>query len=86
MKTAPKKIQTQAIEAACLYRDAVEGGVHPDTLLDVTDLRKEAFDALVAAMECGENEILMVHETLADIVRQTPRKPFTEKRLLRYGS
>jgi hypothetical protein len=86
VKTAPKKIQNRAVKAACLYRDAVADGVHPDTMLDVTDLRKEAFDALVAAMECSENEILMVHETLADIVRPTPRKPFTERRLLRHGT
>jgi hypothetical protein len=86
VKTAPKKIQNQAIKAACLYRDAVSDNVHPDTVVDVTGLRKEAFDTLVAAMECSENEILMVHETLADIVRQTPRKPFTERRLLRYGT
>lgn len=86
MKTAPKKIQNQAIKAACLYRDAVSDNVSPDTVLDVTNLRKEAFDKLVAAMECTGEEELMVHETLADIVRQTPRKPFTAKRLLRHGA
>lgn len=83
MKTAPKKIQNRAIKTACLYRDAYLAGSPTGVMRDVDDLSRKAFEVLVAAMECSEPETLMVHETLARIVMQTPVKPFTSKRLHR---
>jgi hypothetical protein len=83
MKTAPKKIQNKTINTACLYRDAVLDEASESDIRDVTDLSKDAFEKLVSSMECTDDERLMVHETLADIVRQTPRRTFPGRRLYR---
>jgi hypothetical protein len=80
MKTAPKKIQNQAIKAACLSRDA-EDSAPPQVRARLHDAAQSTFKTLVIAMGCTPDEEWMVSQSLGDIVRQTPRKPFNKKRI-----
>jgi hypothetical protein len=83
VKTAPKKIQNRAIKAACLSRDA-EASASPQVRARLRDAAQSSFQALVLAMGCTPDEEWMVNQSLGDIVRQTPRKPFDVKRIPRH--
>lgn len=76
MKTASKKLQQAAIDTLAKYRDSVDK-VPVRVQQRFYDKAKQAFDKLVAAMECKPPEALMVHETLASIVARIPQKVLT---------